>query len=63
MPSDLDIAQAATLKPIIDIAREAGLEEADLDMYGKYKAKVHLDVLEKFTDRTDGKYIDVTAIT
>ena len=63
MPSDLDIAQAATLKPIIDIAREVGMDEDDLDFYGKYKAKVHLDVLEKFKDRPNGKYIDVTAIT
>lgn len=63
IPSDLDISQAATLKPILEIARTAGLDEDDLDLYGKYKAKVHLDVLEKFKDRPDGKYIDVTCIT
>ena len=40
-----------------------GLTEEDVDYYGKYKAKVHLDVLEKLADRPDGKYIDVTAIT
>jgi formyltetrahydrofolate synthetase len=63
VPSDLEIAQAAKLKPIIEIAKELGLEEEDLDLYGKYKAKVHLDVIQKFKDRPQGKYIDVTAIT
>jgi methylenetetrahydrofolate dehydrogenase (NADP+)/methenyltetrahydrofolate cyclohydrolase/formyltetrahydrofolate synthetase/formate--tetrahydrofolate ligase len=63
VPSDLDIAQAATVKPILEIAAGLGLTEDDLDLYGKYKAKVHLDVLQKFADRPQGKYIDVTAIT
>ena len=63
MPTDLDIAQAAELKPIIDIAADIGLGEDDLDLYGKHKAKVHLDVLKRFEDRPDGKYVDVTAIT
>lgn len=63
VPSDLDIAQAATIHPIIDIAAKLDLSEDDLDFYGKYKAKVHLDVLERFADRPMGKYIDVTAIT
>jgi len=63
MKSDLEIAQAATLKPILEIARGVGLDEDDLDLFGKFKAKVHLDVLGKFKDRPNGKYIDVTAIT
>jgi formyltetrahydrofolate synthetase len=63
VPSDLDIAQAATLQPVLAIADKLGLNEDDLDLYGKYKAKVHLDVLERFKDRPAGKYIDVTAIT
>ena len=63
VPSDIDIAQAATLRPILEIAAQVGLTEDDLDLYGKYKAKVHLDVIEKFKDRPQGKYIDVTAIT
>lgn len=63
IPSDLEIAQAATVKPILEIAAGLGLTEDDLDLYGKYKAKVHLDVLEKFADRPQGRYIDVTAIT
>ncbi|MCB0168526.1 MAG: formate--tetrahydrofolate ligase, partial [Anaerolineae bacterium] len=63
VPSDIDIAQAAKVRPIIDIAESIGLNVDDLDLYGKYKAKVHLDVLERFADRPQGKYIDVTAIT
>jgi formyltetrahydrofolate synthetase len=63
VPSDLEIAQAAELKPILEIAESLGLTFDDLELYGKYKAKVHLDVREKFADRPQGKYIDVTAIT
>ena len=63
VPSDLEIAQAAELKPILEIAESLGLSPDDLELYGKYKAKVHLDVREKFADRPRGKYIDVTAIT
>jgi formyltetrahydrofolate synthetase len=62
-PTDLEIAQAAELKPILEIAAMLGLTEDDLDLYGKFKAKVHLDILERLADRPDGKYIDVTAIT
>ena len=63
VPSDLDIAQAAELFPILEIADSVGLTEDDLDLHGKYKAKVHLDVLERLKDRPSGKYVDVTAIT
>jgi methylenetetrahydrofolate dehydrogenase (NADP+)/methenyltetrahydrofolate cyclohydrolase/formyltetrahydrofolate synthetase len=63
VPSDIEIAQAATLRPVIDVARDVGLTEDDLDFFGKYKAKVHLDLLERLADRPNGKYIDVTAIT
>ena len=63
VPSDLEIAQAAELKPILDVAASLGLGPDDLDLYGKYKAKIHLDVLEQFADRPQGKYVDVTAIT
>ena len=63
VPSDIEIAQAAILDPIKAVAESVGLSEDDLDYYGKYKAKVHLEVLEKFKDRPQGKYIDVTAIT
>ena len=63
VPSDLEIAQAVELKPILEIAASLGLTIDDLDLYGKYKAKIHLDVLERFADRPQGKYVDVTAIT
>ncbi|MDH4136151.1 MAG: formate--tetrahydrofolate ligase [Anaerolineae bacterium] len=63
VPSDIEIAQAANMRPIREVAEEVGLTEDDLDLYGKYKAKVHLDVLDRFKDRPNAKYIDVTAIT
>jgi formate--tetrahydrofolate ligase len=61
--SDLEIAQEAILLPVAEIARRLGLTEDDLDFYGKYKAKIHLDVMKRLEDRPDGKYIMVTAIT
>jgi formate--tetrahydrofolate ligase len=63
MPSSLEIAQEAELRPITEIAEGAGLEPDEYDLYGKYKAKVSLDVLERLQDRPDGKLICVTAIT
>ncbi len=63
VPSDIDIAQEATLKPIAQIAEEVGLLPDELELYGNYKAKVHLSVRDRLADRPNGKYIDVTAIT
>ena len=63
VPSDLDIAQAATLKPIGLVAAELGLQEDELELYGDVKAKVSLEILERLRARPNGKYIDVTAIT
>ena len=63
VPSDLEIAQAATLKPILEIADQMGLLHEELVPYGWQKAKVRLDVLERLKDRPNGKYVDVTAIT
>jgi formyltetrahydrofolate synthetase len=63
VPSDIDIAQATELLPIVKIAAALGLGEDDLDLYGKHKAKIHLDVLDRFKDRPQGRYVDVTAIT
>jgi formate--tetrahydrofolate ligase len=63
MPSSLQIAQEATLRPITEIAAAAGLLPDEIDSYGKYKAKVSLDVLERLADRPNGKLINVTAIT
>lgn len=63
MLSDLEIAQRAKMKPILELAREIGLEEEELDLYGRYKAKVSLEALERLKDRPNGHYITVTAIT
>jgi formate--tetrahydrofolate ligase len=63
MPSSLEIAQEAELRPITEIAEGAGLEPDEYDLYGKYKAKVSLDVLERLQDKPNGKLICVTAIT
>jgi methylenetetrahydrofolate dehydrogenase (NADP+)/methenyltetrahydrofolate cyclohydrolase/formyltetrahydrofolate synthetase/formate--tetrahydrofolate ligase len=63
VPSDLDIAKAATVRPIVEIAEAAGLEPDDLIPYGSTKAKVHLDSLKRISARPMGKYVDVTAIT
>ncbi|HEY4662081.1 MAG TPA: formate--tetrahydrofolate ligase, partial [Candidatus Humimicrobiaceae bacterium] len=63
MKSDIEIAQASEMKHIREIAGGIGLDEEDLELYGNYKAKIKLEVLEKFKDRPNGKYIDVTAIT
>jgi len=61
--SDLEIAQEATLKPIGEIASELGIEDSEVELYGPYKAKISLDILERLKDRPTGKYITVTAIT
>ncbi len=63
VPSDLDIAQAATPQPLTEIAASLGLEPSDLIQYGPTTAKVHLDVLRRIGRQPVGKYIDVTAIT
>ena len=63
MPKDIEIAQAAKVQHIEKIAEKIGLTRDDLEFYGKYKAKVPLEVLKKFDKNKDGKLIFVTAIT
>jgi formyltetrahydrofolate synthetase len=63
VPSDLDIAQAATPLRIEQIASEAGILPDELELYGKTKAKVHLSIRDRLKDVKNGKYIVVTAIT
>jgi formyltetrahydrofolate synthetase len=63
VPSDIDIAQAAKVKPILQVAAELGIRENELELYGPYKAKVKLEILERLKNKPNGKYIDVTAIT
>src|SRR3979490_1260176 len=63
MPSSLEIAQEAQLRPITEIAEAAGLLAEGRERYGRYKAKIDLSVLERLAGRADAKLIDVTAIT
>jgi formyltetrahydrofolate synthetase len=63
VPSDIDIAQASKLKPIIQIAEELGIRPNELELYGPYKAKIKLEILDRLKSKPNGKYIDVTAIT
>ncbi len=63
VPSDIDIAQAATLKPISQVAEETGILAEELELYGPYKAKVKLEILNRLKNKTNGRYVDVTAIT
>ncbi|MCT4776920.1 MULTISPECIES: formate--tetrahydrofolate ligase [Exiguobacterium] len=60
--SDLTIAQQAEMLPVKQIAEKLGLQEDDLDLYGKYKAKLSFDVIDRMATREDGKLILVTAI-
>ena len=62
MKTDVQIAQEAKMEPIVEVGKRLGLEEKDLYLYGNYKAKLDLGLLEKFKDKKDGKLILVTAI-
>ena len=63
MRSSLEIAQAATLRPIADVAADAGIDPDELEQFGRHKAKVDLSILDRLADRPDGKIVNVTAIT
>jgi formate--tetrahydrofolate ligase len=62
MKSDIEIAQSAKMVPILAVAQKMGLTEDDIDLYGKYKSKISLDVLKRNSNKKDGKLILVTAI-
>ena len=62
MLTDVEIAQSTVMKPIKDVALKLGLEEDDLELYGKYKAKISLETIVKVNDKEDGKLVLVTAI-
>lgn len=62
MLSDVEIAQSTKMDPIKDVGATVGLGEDDLELYGKYKAKISLEAIEKLTDKPDGKLVLVTAI-
>ncbi len=63
IPTDLEIAQAAELRPIVEIAEMMGLTRDEIELYGDYMAKIKLEALERLADRPNGKYVVVTAIT
>ena len=63
MLSSLEIAQAATLRPITDVAADAGILPDELEQFGRYKGKVDLSIIDRLADRPDAKLINVTAIT
>lgn len=62
MKSDIQIAQEAKMEPIVKIAEKLGLTEDDIELYGKHKCKLSLDILKKNKDKKDGKLVLVTAI-
>ena len=63
VPSDIDIAQAAKLTPIAQIAADAGILHEELEPYGHYLAKVSLKVRDRLRDKKNGKYVVITAVT
>jgi methylenetetrahydrofolate dehydrogenase (NADP+)/methenyltetrahydrofolate cyclohydrolase/formyltetrahydrofolate synthetase/formate--tetrahydrofolate ligase len=63
VPSDIEISHAAKPRPIVQIAKQAGILPEELEPYGDVKAKVKLSIMERLANRPNGKYIDVTAIT
>ena len=62
MLTDVEIAQSAKMKPIKEIAEKVGLDEDDLELYGKYKAKISLEAISQLKEKENGKLILVTAI-
>ena len=62
MKTDIEIAQEAKMVPIREVAAKLGIEEDDLELYGKYKTKLSSDLWEKVKNNKDGKLVLVTAI-
>ena len=60
VPSDIDISLAQTPKPVSQLAHEIGIRPDELELYGKYKAKVELSLLDRLAHRKDGKYIIIS---
>lgn len=63
MLSDIEIAQKAHMLPITEVAKKLGISEEDIELYGRYKAKLSMDLIKRVQDKPDGKLILVTAIT
>ena len=62
MLTDIEIAQQADIRPITEIAEKLGIEDDELELYGRYKAKLSPKINERLADRKDGKLVLVTAI-
>ncbi|HBM81451.1 MAG TPA: formate--tetrahydrofolate ligase, partial [Clostridiaceae bacterium] len=62
METDIQIAQHSKMKPILDIAKGIGIKEDEIELYGRYKAKINLDLLKRLGNKNDGKLILVTSI-
>ena len=62
MKTDIEIAQGAKIKPILDITKELGINEDNVELYGKYKCKLSLNILDELKEKEDGNLILVTAI-
>ncbi len=63
LKSDLEIARAATLRPIAEVAEQAGLLDSEVELYGRHVAKIDLAARERLRDKPPGKYVVVTAVT
>ena len=63
MKSDIEISQSTKMVPIWELAEKHGIRRDELELYGDYKAKVKLEILDRLKDKPNGKYIDITAIT
>lgn len=63
MTSELEIARQARLKPIVSLASELGIRDDEIELYGKYKAKLSLDLLARLKDKPNGRYVVVTSVT
>ena len=61
--SDIEIAQSTSMQNIIEVSRTAGIPESSVELYGNYKAKIDLNLLDELKDTPDGKLVLVTAIT
>ena len=62
MKTDIEIAQEAVMEPIVRVAEKLGIKEDDLELYGKYKAKISDEFIDSIQDRPNGKLVLVTAI-
>jgi formate--tetrahydrofolate ligase len=63
LPPDIEIARSAKMRPVLEVAHDLGLTDDDLEFYGKYKAKIGLDVYHRLQDKPPGRLIGVTAIS